>query len=240
MSTKAGITQRWREYALGWGRVAFLTRTEKCRLPRRLLVPPAPPPQGLANDYHRHDHPGTPDQACDEDAVGRGHAGLRGPRCGAVSIPTPVRPVDPVPAPLGSPGVYWMFWARPARKRADGPDFLLPPVLAPCSHRLFGCSFSLDAPRGAFPLRLRLFPSHRKLVLGPGGWVRCRISWLTFPRVPIITTNRTFGEWNQIFADDAVAHAILDRLAERAEVFHLEGTSYRETHRRPASKVTPS
>lgn len=84
MSTKAGITQRWREYALGWGRVASPTRTEKCRLPRRLLVPPAPPLQGLANDYHRHDHPGTPDQACDEDAVGRGHAGLRvaALRCG--------------------------------------------------------------------------------------------------------------------------------------------------------------
>lgn len=56
----------------------------------------------------------------------------------------------------------------------------------------------------------------------------------------LITTNRVFGEWNQIFADDAVAHAILDRLAERAEVFHLEGTSYRETHRRPAPKVTPA
>ena len=56
----------------------------------------------------------------------------------------------------------------------------------------------------------------------------------------VVTTNRTFAEWNQIFADDAVAHAILDRLAERAEVFHLEGTSYRETHRRLAPKVPPS
>ena len=59
-------------------------------------------------------------------------------------------------------------------------------------------------------------------------------------RPTLITTNRVFGGWNQIFAADAVAHAILDRLAERAEVFHLEGTSYRETHRRPAPKVTPS
>jgi DNA replication protein DnaC len=59
-------------------------------------------------------------------------------------------------------------------------------------------------------------------------------------RSTVITTNRVFGEWNQIFADDAVAHAILDRLAERAEVFHLEGTSYRETHRRPAPKVSPA
>jgi DNA replication protein DnaC len=56
----------------------------------------------------------------------------------------------------------------------------------------------------------------------------------------VVTTNRTFAAWNQIFADDAVAHAILDRLAERAEVFHLEGTSYRETHRRLAPKVPPS
>ena len=53
----------------------------------------------------------------------------------------------------------------------------------------------------------------------------------------MITTNRVFGEWNQIFGDDAVAHAILDRLAERAEVFHLEGTSYRKTLRRPAPKA---
>jgi hypothetical protein len=56
----------------------------------------------------------------------------------------------------------------------------------------------------------------------------------------IITTNRVFGGWNQIFTDNAVAHAILDRLAERAEVFHLEGTSYRETHRRPVPKVPPA
>ena len=54
----------------------------------------------------------------------------------------------------------------------------------------------------------------------------------------VITTNRIPSEWNQVFTDNAVAHAILDRLAERAEVFHLEGTSYRETHRRPAPKVT--
>lgn len=47
----------------------------------------------------------------------------------------------------------------------------------------------------------------------------------------IITTNRSFGEWNQIFHNDAMAHALLDRLIEKSEVFHLEGKSYRETHR---------
>lgn len=56
----------------------------------------------------------------------------------------------------------------------------------------------------------------------------------------VVTTNRIPSEWNQIFADNAVTHAILDRLAERAEVFHLGGTSYRETHRRPAPKIPPA
>ena len=50
-------------------------------------------------------------------------------------------------------------------------------------------------------------------------------------RSTIVTTNRPFGEWNQIFHNDAIAHAIIDRLVERSEVFHLEGKSYRETHR---------
>ncbi len=48
----------------------------------------------------------------------------------------------------------------------------------------------------------------------------------------VVTTNRPFGEWNQVFHNDAIAHAILDRLVERAEVFYLEGKSYRETHRK--------
>lgn len=51
-------------------------------------------------------------------------------------------------------------------------------------------------------------------------------------RSSVITTNKPFGEWNQIFHNDAMAHAIIDRLAERSEVFHLEGPSYREAHRK--------
>lgn len=50
-------------------------------------------------------------------------------------------------------------------------------------------------------------------------------------RSTAVTTNKPFGEWNQIFHNDAMAHAIIDRLAERSEVFYLEGKSYRETHR---------
>ena len=49
----------------------------------------------------------------------------------------------------------------------------------------------------------------------------------------IATTNLPFGKFNQIFANDAIAHAIVDRLVNTAEVFYLEGTeSFREFERK--------
>jgi len=47
----------------------------------------------------------------------------------------------------------------------------------------------------------------------------------------IATTNLAFGKWNQIFANDAIAHVIVDRLTAEAEVFYMEGESYRPVER---------
>ena len=47
----------------------------------------------------------------------------------------------------------------------------------------------------------------------------------------ITTTNLAFGKWNQIFANDAIAHSIVDRLTSEAEVFFMEGPSYRPIER---------
>lgn len=52
----------------------------------------------------------------------------------------------------------------------------------------------------------------------------------------VTTTNLPFGKFNQIFANDAIAHAIVDRLVNEAEVFFMEGVSYRE-HQRKQKKV---
>jgi DNA replication protein DnaC len=52
----------------------------------------------------------------------------------------------------------------------------------------------------------------------------------------IATTNIAFGKWNQIFANDAIAHAIIDRLANNAEIFYMEGPSYREHLREEKKK----
>jgi DNA replication protein DnaC len=52
----------------------------------------------------------------------------------------------------------------------------------------------------------------------------------------IATTNIPFGKFNQIFANDAIAHAIVDRLVNDAEIFFMEGSSYREHQRQQKSK----
>jgi DNA replication protein DnaC len=43
----------------------------------------------------------------------------------------------------------------------------------------------------------------------------------------ILTSNKPFGKWGEIMADDAVATATLDRLLHHAHVISLKGDSYR-------------
>jgi DNA replication protein DnaC len=43
----------------------------------------------------------------------------------------------------------------------------------------------------------------------------------------IITSNKPFEEWGQIFQDDVVAAAILDRLLHHCHTFFIQGKSYR-------------
>ncbi len=43
----------------------------------------------------------------------------------------------------------------------------------------------------------------------------------------IVTSNKTFGRWGEVFGDDVVAAAMIDRLVHHAEVINLKGDSYR-------------
>lgn len=56
-----------------------------------------------------------------------------------------------------------------------------------------------------------------------------------YEHVPtIITTNKSFGQWAEIFGGDAaVASAILDRLLHHATVINIRGASYRLKDRQP-------
>lgn len=43
----------------------------------------------------------------------------------------------------------------------------------------------------------------------------------------IITTNKTFGKWHEIFGDITLANAILDRLLHHSHIITVNGNSYR-------------
>jgi DNA replication protein DnaC len=58
----------------------------------------------------------------------------------------------------------------------------------------------------------------------------------------IVTSNKRFGRWGEVFGDDVVAAAMIDRLVHHAEVIALKGDSYRlkdrDLGRVPASAAT--
>ncbi len=43
----------------------------------------------------------------------------------------------------------------------------------------------------------------------------------------MVTSNKVFGRWGEVFGDDVVAAAMIDRLVHHAEVLALKGDSYR-------------
>ncbi|MEU6765539.1 ATP-binding protein [Streptomyces sp. NPDC046853] len=43
----------------------------------------------------------------------------------------------------------------------------------------------------------------------------------------IVTSNKPFARWGEVFGDDTVAAAMIDRLVHHAEVIYLKGDSYR-------------
>ena len=63
----------------------------------------------------------------------------------------------------------------------------------------------------------------------------------------ILTSNRGFAEWGEVFGDPVVATALLDRLLHHAVVVQIEGASYRlrahadlmPVHARTHAAITP-
>jgi DNA replication protein DnaC len=56
----------------------------------------------------------------------------------------------------------------------------------------------------------------------------------------LVTSNMPFGRWGEIFSDDIVASAMIDRLVHHAEVLTLDGDSYRTRARRELLKTPPT
>lgn len=56
----------------------------------------------------------------------------------------------------------------------------------------------------------------------------------------LITTNRSVGEWGEIFGDTVVAAAILDRLLHHSQVITIRGDSFRLRAKRKAGLAKPA
>jgi DNA replication protein DnaC len=56
----------------------------------------------------------------------------------------------------------------------------------------------------------------------------------------IITSNRAFEEWGDVFANDLLASAALDRLTHHAHTLVIRGESYRQRSRRKEALGAPS
>lgn len=54
----------------------------------------------------------------------------------------------------------------------------------------------------------------------------------------IVTSNKSYGQWHEIFPDPVLAVALLDRLLHYSTIHNIRGDSYRQKHRRQAGLPT--
>nr|WP_281412204.1 IS21-like element helper ATPase IstB [Miltoncostaea marina] len=56
----------------------------------------------------------------------------------------------------------------------------------------------------------------------------------------IVTSNKPFSAWGEIFGDEVVAAAMIDRLVHHAEILALKGDSYRLRDKQIATRPRPA
>jgi len=97
--------------------------------------------------------------------------------------------------------------------------------------------------------RLRVYTSPRLLVVDELGYLAMDSleATLFFQLVSarytrgsiILTSNKSFGDWGQIFGDTVIATAILDRLLHHSVVVNIRGESYRLREKKRAGLLAP-
>jgi len=55
----------------------------------------------------------------------------------------------------------------------------------------------------------------------------------------IITSNKSYGQWHEIFPDSVLAVALLDRLLHHSTTINIRGDSYRQRHRKQTGLPQP-
>jgi len=97
--------------------------------------------------------------------------------------------------------------------------------------------------RGQLATRLQFYTKHALLVLDEVGYLPLAPGGpnLMFQLVSarykrgslVLTSNKPFRDWGQVFGDEVIASALLDRLLHHAVVLNIRGASYRLRDRLP-------
>jgi DNA replication protein DnaC len=121
-------------------------------------------------------------------------------------------------------------------------------VLFTTAGHMLGDLAALDSD-SALRRRLRHYARPRLLVIDEVGYLSYsnRHADLLFELVSrryeqlstLITTNRPFAEWHEVFPNAACVVSLVDRLIHHAEILRLEGESYRhkEAQERAAARA---
>lgn len=96
------------------------------------------------------------------------------------------------------------------------------------------------------PDRLKILGKYRLLIIDEIGYLPMDLQGanLFFQLIArryeksstIFTSNKTFSQWNEVFADVTIASAILDRVLHHATVINIKGESYRLKERKEFMK----
>ena len=173
---------------------------------------------------------------------------------------TQTRPRSLTWAPWTSspPGTTWCSSARPAPARPTWPSAWRSAPARPGTGSLFATAADwvarlADAHHaGQLQAELIRLGRYPLLVIDEVGYIpfEPEAANLFFQLVSsryeraslIVTSNKPFGRWGEVFGDDVVAAAMIDRLVHHAEVIALKGDSYRlkdrDLGRVPAAATT--
>ncbi len=90
------------------------------------------------------------------------------------------------------------------------------------------------------PDKLKVLAKYRMLIIDEIGYLPLDIQGanLFFQLIArrytstVFTSNKTFSQWNEVFADVTIASAILDRVLHHCTVINIKGESYRLKERK--------
>jgi DNA replication protein DnaC len=94
--------------------------------------------------------------------------------------------------------------------------------------------------------RLRLFTKYKVLIIDEIGYLPMDIQGANLffqliakryeKNTTILTSNKMFSQWNEVFSDLTIASAILDRILHHCTVINIKGESYRLKERKEFMK----